>query len=211
MCKRESLVGRKFGRLTITAEQAGHNRKNARVLCLCDCGVTCWRDRGNVRRGATRSCGCYKRERIMPLRRTHGMFGTAEYRAWAAIKTRCYNQKSKDFPRWGGRGITVCDRWLHSFMAFYEDMGPRPEGATSIDRKDSNGPYSPDNCRWATWADQARNTGQNVWVMFGGERTKLVDLAAKYGVRSADLRRRLRLGWSIEKAIGAPIKHCHAS
>lgn len=86
----------------------------------------------------------------------HGWHGTPEYRAWKAMHTRCWNPKSAFWNRYGGRGIKICDRW-RSFTLFLQDMGPRPEGCTSIDRINNDGNYDPLNCRWADWRTQARN------------------------------------------------------
>lgn len=91
------------------------------------------------------------------IKHGHKMRGVAsvEYKTWLGIKRRCYDSNFKDYPNWGGRGIKVCDRWRNDFVAFFEDMGPRPEGKYSIDRIDSGKDYSPDNCRWATIYQQA--------------------------------------------------------
>lgn len=92
-------------------------------------------------------------------RSEHGMTKTPEYLSWCSMKSRCYNQNAVGFKLWGGRGITVCDRWASSFENFLADMGPRPKG-TSLDRINNDGNYEPGNCRWATRSEQRRNSRQ---------------------------------------------------
>lgn len=136
----------------------------------------------------------------------HGMSDSPEYKAWDSIIQRCCNPKSREYIRYGARGITVCDRWRESFLAFFSDMGYRPVGKSSIDRINVNLGYVPENCRWATSIEQARNRRDNVWLTYNGETMILVDWATRLGMDSRTLGKRLRLGWSIADAIEMPIR-----
>ena len=160
------LTGKRFGRwlvleraATCVATQRAHGQ--SRWLCRCDCGTSSVVDVGRLRCGRSKSCGCLRRELARKSHQKHGYartgLKTVEYRAWLAMRVRCNNQNSKDYPRYGGRGISVCPRW-DSFENFLADMGPRPKGM-SLDRfPDKNGNYEPGNCRWATPKQQGRNS-----------------------------------------------------
>lgn len=104
---------------------------------------------------------------LTQINERHGMKNTPEYRTWIDMKKRCYNANSKDYKDYGQRGITVCDKWLHSFLAFYEDIGKRPVGL-SIDRIDVDGNYESSNCKWSTPKEQARNRRSNRLVTIDG-------------------------------------------
>lgn len=131
--------------------------------CVCDCGKETIVAGMNLRNDHTKSCGCFHLDAV----RTHGLARTKTYISWISMKTRCSNKNDKyKYGIYGGRGITICDRWLNSFENFLEDMGKRPKNHT-LDRIDSTGNYEPDNCRWATPLQQARNRRLNKRSRFG--------------------------------------------
>ncbi|KKK90500.1 hypothetical protein LCGC14_2722390, partial [marine sediment metagenome] len=126
------------------------------------------------------------------------------YERWRAMVSRCHDPRHPAHKNYGARGVVVCARWRSSFAAFLEDMGWPSEGAT-IEREDNAGPYSPANCRWATRAEQNRNTRRNRWVTYQGETLCITDWARRYGLHPPTLRFRLLRGMSIEQALTAPI------
>ncbi len=133
-----------------------------------------------------------------------GEYATPEYRAWQGMIVRCTFAHRGDFKNYGGRGIKVCDRWLQSFVAFLEDMGPRPEGGM-LDRKDNNGNYCPENCRWTTRQEQNRNKRSNVLVEWNGKSQCLAAWAEELGIPRDSLVFRLK-HWTLEKAMTTPLK-----
>lgn len=135
---------------------------------------------------------------------SHGFSTTPVYRVWAAMVQRCTNPNNKQFKDYGGRGISICDRWLRDAAAFISDMGTRPEGC-QIERIDNDGNYEPRNCKWATVDRQVRNKRNNVWVEIKGERMILQDWCKRIGIPFRTVTKRLAKGRSIEDALFDPI------
>jgi hypothetical protein len=149
--------------------------------CLCECGITKVVDRQSLTCGRVRSCGCLAKELLSDRNRTHGRTRTKEYRAWAHAKDRCHRKTDARYHIYGARGISMCPEWRNSFEQFFADMGPAPEGFT-LERRDSNKGYCPENCIWADRITQANNTCTNRIVEFHGKKMTLAQCARSAGV-----------------------------
>lgn len=196
MASKKSFCGLRYGLLTAICP-AESTSKGYKWKWKCDCGRerVCY---PHVAR-ATEHCGCKTQENLSRRPKKHGQHGTLIYRIWDAMKQRCLNPKTKHYDRYGGRGITVCERWLE-FGNFLEDMGS-PQESQTIDRIDNNGNYEPGNCRWATRKEQSRNNSRNRVLTFSGQSLPLICWAEQIGIPIQVLRSRLNRGWSTEKTL----------
>ena len=157
---RLNLTAQKFGRLLVLRRGGTYispckTAVSKKWICRCDCGNITEVIAAHLREGRVKSCGCLQRERAAQAATKHGMSNTKVYWVWSQMRDRCTNANSRDYPYYGGRGISVCERWL-KFENFIADMGVPPSGLT-LDRKDNDGNYEPGNCRWATRAEQTTN------------------------------------------------------
>ncbi len=201
------LTGQRFGRLCVQERQGSDAWKSALWCCKCDCGNECIVSSHNLRTGHTQSCGCLQRERAAKANTTHGHRHTRLYGIWNSMVARCHRKNTKAYPDYGGRGITVCDEWKRDFQAFYDwAMANGYNDTLSIDRKDNDKGYSPDNCRWATTEIQANNKRSNISVEYNGESHTLAEWSKILGIKDATLRKRLNDGWGIEEAFTVSLK-----
>lgn len=209
----KDLRGRKFGRLLVLCTAGRTPRREIKWLCRCDCGNRKVVKSTNLERGTTKSCGCLFVEMLKQKHESqfrHGLCGTPEHRAWAAMKSRCMDQTHKFYADYGGRGITVCERW-QDFRNFIADMGKRPTTKHTLERLDNSLGYVPGNCEWATRKQQANNRRSSRVLEFRGERLTASQWAQRLGHNVNDIYRRLNHGWSVEKALMTPIKRYDVS
>lgn len=199
----QSLIGLRFGRFIVESDApsiiyispSGQAIKHRASLCGCDCGVKLIVRNASLKSGSKKSCGCAKRKPYS---------NTPTWYSWNAMKSRCLSQSCTNFSYYGGRGITVCERWLN-YDNFVSDMGLRPEG-TSIERIDGNGNYEPGNCRWATKQEQSENKSSTLRFTINGFTGCLNAVARHFGIKSGNVHNRLRRGWAPERAFLEPIR-----
>lgn len=216
------LTGQRFGRWFVI--KAGDSRKRQTMWeCKCDCGSQTLVATGNLRSGKTMSCGCLARELASVRKTTHGKTQSAEYIVWCLMKSRCLNPSDAAYLNYGGRGISVCERWRLSFEAFLFDMGERPkDGEWQIDRIDNDKSYAcgsascqdcqqngitRPNCRWTSRSENLRHTRHNRLLEYNGEKKCLVEWAEITGLPASAIIARIdKLGWAVEKALTTPLR-----
>ena len=203
MAKLIDLTGQRFGRLTVVERAENGSDKKPRWFCACDCGNRTAVSGADLRAHKVVSCGCYRNQQLAKRNYVHGKVDSMLYEVWKGMKQRCTNPKHIGFDRYGGRGIKVCDEWIHDYQAFYRwAMASGYENGLSIDRIDNDRGYSPDNCRWATRKEQNNNTSSNRLILFNGQSKTMAQWGEERGIRKSTYDSRLRRGWSPEEALG---------
>jgi hypothetical protein len=201
-----NIIGKTFNRLTVISRNGTQNgHVTWKVKCIC--GKEKIVKGIHLKNGYTKSCGCYNAE----IAKNHIKHGYArrsskipEYKIWLGMKERCYNKNSLSFYRYGGRKpnpIYVCDKWLHSFENFLKDMGFRPSKNYSIDRINNEGPYSPENCRWATDAEQRNNKSNNHFIFWKKQKLTIKQICDLENKNPKLIRERIKRGLSIKEAL----------
>lgn len=212
---RIDITNKRYGMLTALTEveKPEHlTTKHRYWLCKCDCGKEKILLMGALRSGNTKSCGCNKGNFCSQKALGHGHSTTRggkslTYESWTGMRSRCNNPKQSGYKNYGARGIKICDEWNSSFEAFLKDMGDRPSLEYSLERKNNDGNYCPENCKWALRIDQANNKTNNRIICFDNKTMTFVQWARFLGISEQTLRSRIdHLGWSIEKAFTTPIQ-----
>jgi len=201
------LIGKTFGGRTITGMKEWIDPREARAVeNVCNnCGSACLNDLYSLTQKAKPFTRCK-----VCRSKTHGLRKTREYEAWAGMKKRCYNENCNSYKNYGGRGISVCDKWIDDFQTFYLDMGPCPEGG-SIERIDCNKGYFPRNCRWASFAEQQQNKRTSKLIEIDGVTHNMAEWCRIFKRNYYTVRSRINImGWPPEKALrtktkGAPL------
>lgn len=195
------MEGKRFGMLAVLS-RAGFKGKFAAWLCRCDCGAEIVVDGAKLRNGRKKLCSyaAHKSERPLPLT----VEFKSEYQSWTNMRARCLDKTNAKYQIYGGRGITICERWT-KFKNFMLDMGRKPDPKFTIERDDVNGNYEPTNCKWISRKDQGRNKRNSVFVTYQGERMLLIDLVERLGISRSLVHQRLKLGWTLAQAIALPL------
>ena len=200
----QDIIGNRYNRWIVIAFSHTHN-KASYWICRCDCGTIRTHQRSALVSMSTGSCGCLRGELLAGRSTTHGMSHTTEYNSWRGLKQRCQNPNFSKFSIYGGRGITVCERWQR-FENFFADMGYKPKPDYTIERIDNDGNYEPDNCCWIPPAEQAVNRRNNHLVSIDGRTLTLAEWRRHFGIKRSTFDHRLRRDWSIKDALTTPAK-----
>lgn len=214
MGKAKDITSQKFGRLTAIKCVGINNHHKFLWECLCECGNKKIVPTGALISGNTKSCGCLHSEKLIEQNKTHNASKTLLYKIWCAMKERCLNEKSKYYNHYGGRGIEISGIWINSFENFrdWAMLNGYQEGL-SIERKNVDGNYEPNNCCWIKLGEQTRNKSNSIYLTINGETKLLIDFAMQYNLSPLLLRQRYHKGIRNEEILNPPkdskFKHGH--
>lgn len=202
MAKLIDLTGMKYNKLTVVKRAENSKNGQARWECVCDCGNTTIVVSNNLKNGAVKSCGCLKHLK----KNTHHESKTKLYRMWTSMIYRCHNPKNQGYKYYGARGIRVCDEW-HDFLNFKKwVLETKNEPNLTLERIDVNKDYSPENCTWIPFSEQANNRRSCRYFEYNGEKHNLMEWCNKLNLNYKNVHNRIyKLNWSFEKAISTPI------
>ena len=203
----EDLSGGRFGRLVVLERAENDAKGRTRWTCLCDCGNSVCTRASLLKRGTTQSCGCLGRELSVKRNTVHGEAGSRLHKIWANMKNRCSCKSHRAYENYGGRGIEVCEEW-QDFREFRDwALSHGYAENLTLDRKDNDGPYAPDNCRWATAKEQGNNRRTNHPLTYNGETKTLSQWAEVLGMSDSTLYSRVVMrGWSLHDAFTRPVR-----
>lgn len=204
---KDDLSGRVFGRLMVLSFVGYPRPGKALWACRCACGIFKRVYGYHLKNGDTQSCGCYKIEKTKETNSTHGQSRTPLYGVYCTMLARCYNPNSQRYVLYGGRGIKVCARWRghNGFLNFVSDMGPRPSNKHSVERKNNDQSYSPQNCKWSTQKEQSINRRTNRVIVVKGKKVLLRDRCKELGIPYSRTWWRLSQGWPLQQALFLPV------
>lgn len=168
---------------------------------ICKCGNEFISRINQVKLKDRIGCKKCRKESILKSHITHGKSDTSEHNVWNMMIQRCTNEKYTKYEDYGGRGIKVCNRWLKSFINFYNDMGPRPSSKHKLERINNDGDYKKSNCKWVTQKEQVRNRRNTIYVLYNGRNRPFSEIIEEYGLNYNKSAGRLRNGWSLEKIL----------
>lgn len=174
--------------------------------CQCDCGNIGTVRSSNLRDGRSSSCGCLAKELVSLRSKTHGMSNSRIFGIWAGMIARCYSPGDYHYKWYGARGIDICDEWRDCFQNFYDwSIKNGYDESKSIDRIDNNKGYCPNNCRWASYKEQMRNTSRNHMICYDNQERCLTEWAEIAGIPESTFRSRMKRGWSMERIMNTPL------
>ena len=204
----KDLTGMKFGRLFVVKRVENSKNGRAMFLCKCDCG----NEKSVVGKSLincnTSSCGCLQKNATKKSNTKHGKRHSRLYSIWYTMRMRCEYKKHKEYHNYGARGITVCEEWLHDFQAFYDwSMANGYKDDLTLDRKNGNGNYCPENCRWVTQKEQQNNRRNNHFITYNGVTKTMSEWGEEIGLLPGTIYARLKRGWSVERTLTEGVHH----